>query len=248
MKDPAAPHHSQARPGTLRRGRSSTLRAVLFDMDGTLVATEQYWDRALVELGAGWGRTVGPEVLASTSGVDLDGAMTIVRTAIGVTRTPAEAADDRACVLARVGELMAGSSSWQPGARELVVECLGAGVRAALVTSTPRTLVTSVLRHLHADLGADPFEVVVCGDEVPARKPDPAPYLQAMAAMGLTPADCVVVEDSFTGSRAGLDAGCRVFAVPSGQVLAPEPGLTVGATLAGVTPALLAALPHPARA
>ena len=226
----------------------SELTAVLFDMDGTLLATEQYWDEALVELGASWGATVGPEALAATAGVDLDGAMAIVRAAVGVTRTPEQSAADHAWVVGRVEELMAGSVSWQPGARELLLACLAEGVRTALVTTTPRALVTHVLGHLRPDLGTEPFEVVVCGDEVPARKPDPAPYLQAMAALGLGPADCVVVEDSLTGSRAGLDAGCRVLGVPAGQVLPAEPGLTVGSTLVGVTPAALAALPYPVRA
>ena len=219
----------------------SELSAVLFDMDGTLLATEQYWDEALVELGASWGTSVGPEALAATAGVDLDGAMAIVRAAVGVSRTPQQSAADHAWVVGRVEELMAGSVSWQPGARELLVACLAEGVRTALVTTTPRALVTHVLGHLRTDLDTEPFEV---GPQVP----EPAPYLQAMAALGLGPADCVVVEDSLTGSRAGLDAGCRVLGVPAGQVLPAEPGLTVGSTLVGVTPAALAALPYPVRA
>jgi beta-phosphoglucomutase-like phosphatase (HAD superfamily) len=223
----------------------SELAAVLFDMDGTLLATEQYWDEALVELGATWGTTVGPDALAATAGVDLDGAMAIVRAAVGVDRTPAQVAVDHDWVVARVEALMAGSVTWQPGARELVVGCLDAGVRTALVTTTPRALVTHVLGHLRADLGCEPFELEVCGDEVPARKPDPAPYLQAMSALDLQPAQCVVVEDSVTGSRAGLAAGCRVLGVPSGQVLPGTPGLTVTDSLVGITPARLAGLDHP---
>ena len=56
------------------------------------------------------------------------------------------------------------------------------------MTTTPRRLADLVLARIRADLGADPFDTTVCGDEVPARKPDPAPYLQAMAALGVDPA------------------------------------------------------------
>ncbi|SCX54936.1 haloacid dehalogenase superfamily, subfamily IA, variant 3 with third motif having DD or ED [Klenkia marina] len=223
------------------------LSAVLFDMDGTLLATEQYWDQALVELAGGWGGRVSAAALASTAGMDLDGAMAVVRRDVGVDRTPEQAVADAGQVIARVTELMAQSVTWQPGARELLLACLAAGVRTALVTTTDRPLVTLVLQHLRADLGAEPFEVTVCGDEVPARKPDPAPYRQAMAALDLQPADCVVVEDSLTGSSAGLAAGCRVLVVPQGQDLPAVPGLTQARTLVGTTPDTLAALPVPTR-
>ncbi|SDH04503.1 HAD family hydrolase [Klenkia brasiliensis] len=224
----------------------TTLQAVLFDMDGTLLATEQYWDEALAELAAGWGGAVSAAALASTAGVDLDGAMAIVRRDVGVTRTPAQAQEDAAWVIARVTALMARSVTWQPGARELLTACLASGVRTALVTTTYRPLVELVLGHLRADLGTEPFEITVCGDEVPALKPDPAPYLQALDALGLGAGVCVVVEDSHTGSQAGLAAGCRVLVVPHGQVLPSTPGLTVGDTLVGVGVEHLEALPHPA--
>ena len=54
---------------------------------------------------------------------------------------------------------------------------------------------------------------------MPARKPDPAPYLQAMAALGVEPGECVVIEDSQAGITAGLAAGAAVLGVPSLQPL-----------------------------
>jgi beta-phosphoglucomutase-like phosphatase (HAD superfamily) len=74
----------------------------------------------------------------------------------------------------------------------------------------------------------------VCGDEVPANKPDPAPYLQAMEAIGADPIGCVAVEDSSAGVRSALSAGAAVLGVPSMQALDPAPGLVLRASLVGV--------------
>jgi beta-phosphoglucomutase-like phosphatase (HAD superfamily) len=86
-----------------------------------------------------------------------------------------------------------------------------------------------------AQVGPELFDVTVCGDEVPATKPDPSPYLQAMAALGVGPGACVVIEDSLTGIAAGLAAGATVLGVPSLQSLEPQEGLVVRSTLAGMT-------------
>jgi HAD superfamily hydrolase (TIGR01509 family) len=137
---------------------------------------------------------------------------------------------------------MAGGVEWRPGARELVTAVREAGLATALVTTTPRRLAEIVLASIRADLGRDPFDVTVCGDEVPARKPDPAPYRQAMSALGVEPGQCVVVEDSRAGIDAGLAAGIAVLGVPADQIVSPAPGLTLLDTLAGLDAARLAAL------
>ena len=227
VKDPAAPHHSQARPGTLRPGPFQHVAAVLFDMDGTLVETEQYWDQALVELGAGWGGRS-----ARGAGRDRRGRPGRrhghLRTPIGVTRTPARGRRrPRLACWPGWGSCMAGSSSWQPGARELLLACLAgrrthrAGHHHPARRWSPRA----------AAPARRPGRRPVRGHGVRGRGAGPQAGPGALPAghggAGPDPAECVVVEDSLTGSRAGLAAGCRVLAVPSGQALPPEPGLTV---------------------
>jgi HAD superfamily hydrolase (TIGR01509 family) len=137
---------------------------------------------------------------------------------------------------------MAGGVAWRPGASELLRSVRAAGLATALVTTTPRALADIVLGSIRKSLGADTFDLTVCGDEVPARKPDPAPYLQAMAALGVEPAQCVVIEDSQAGVSSGLAAGLAVLGVPSLQPLEPAPGLTLRDGLVGVGPADLAVL------
>ena len=212
----------------------SRLRAVLFDMDGTLVETEQLWGEAMFELAAQLGGRMSDEARAATVGTSMRTAMEILHADIGIHRTEVELHADAVWVEDRTAALMARGVSWCPGARELLTAVRAAGVPTALVTTTPRRIADIVLSAIRADLGGDHFDVTVCGDEVPARKPDPAPYRQAMAALGAAPGECVVIEDSQVGIASGLAAGAAVLGVPSMQAVAPAPGLTLREGLAGV--------------
>ena len=210
------------------------LRAVLFDMDGTLVETERYWGHALGALARQLGGELSPAAREATVGTSMPVSMELLYADLGVRRSKRQLHADARWVEDTTGELMAAGVTWRPGARELLAQVRAAALPAALVTTTARRLAGIVLRHVEAEFGPDAFDVTVCGDEVPARKPDPAPYLQAMAALDVAPAGCVVVEDSLAGVTAGLAAGAAVLGVPSLQPLAPAPGLTLRETLTGV--------------
>lgn len=169
--------------------------------------------------------------------------MNVVHADLGITRTQAELLADARWVEGRAARLLDSELVWRPGARELLDEVRAAALPTALVTTTPRAVADLVLRRIErvfADL--PPFDITVCGDEVPTRKPDPAPYLQAMAALGVEARGCVVIEDSLVGVTAGLASGAAVLGVPSMQQLEPAPGLTLRSSLAGVGPSELAGL------
>jgi len=226
--------------GTDRPETAPSLRAVLFDMDGTLVETEQYWGEAMSELAAALGGRMSEAARAATVGSAMHASMAILHADLGVVRTEEQLQADGRWVTERTAQLLASGVSWCPGARDLLQEVRAAGLRTALVTTTPRRLAEIVLGAVRADLGEDPFELTVCGDEVPARKPDPAPYLQAMSALGVAPGECVVVEDSLAGITAGLAAGAAVLGVPTIQEVPAAPGLTTRNGLKDVDIATLA--------
>ena len=214
--------------------RRTRLRAVLFDMDGTLVQTEEYWGEAMFELAARLGGRMSDEARARTVGTSMRTSMRVLYADLGVVRTEEQLRADGDWVETRTAELMAAGIPWLPGAADLLRAVDAAGLRSALVTTTPRRVADLVLASIRADLGGDPFDVTVCGDEVPATKPDPAPYRQAMAALEVDPAGCVVIEDSPAGASGGLAAGAAVLGVPSLQPIPPAPGLVLRDTLSGV--------------
>jgi HAD superfamily hydrolase (TIGR01509 family) len=217
--------------------------AVLFDMDGTLVQTEELWGEAMFALAARLGGRMSSAARERTVGTSLRTSMTILYEDLGVSRSERELRTDARWVEDETGRLLADGVAWLPGARELVAEVRAAGLRSALVTTTPRRLADLVLRSIgEITPGVPAFDVTVCGDEVPARKPDPAPYRQAMAALDVRPESCVVVEDSQSGIASGLAAGAAVLGVPAVQAVAPAPGLVLRESLVGVGVAELAAV------
>ncbi len=198
--------------------------AVLFDMDGLLVDSEPVWSVAEHELFASWGREFTDELKQQIMGTRLDVAVPILLAAAGRADDPQVV---QAWLLHRMTELFAAGLVVQPGAHELYGACCAAGVATALVSSSYRVLVDAVVGQLRWR-----FDVTVAGDEVAVGKPHPEPYLRAAALLGLSPRDCVVLEDSRAGAESGLAAGCHVVVVPSSTDAATDPRWRTVASLA----------------
>lgn len=181
--------------------------AVLWDMDGTLVDTEPYWIDAEYDIVEAHGGTWSHEHAKALVGSDLLDSGEYIRRHGGVDRSPAEIVEmllDR--VVARVRQQI----PWRPGARELLGAVRSADIDTALVTMSWKRFSDEVV----ACLPTGSFTVSVTGDEVTRGKPHPEPYLLAAERLGVRPQDCVAIEDSPTGTRSALAAGCRVLGVP----------------------------------
>ena len=213
----------------------SGLAAVLFDMDGLLVDTEPLWfeveTEVMARLGMPWTER-DQEALLGGSMERTVGCL------LAKAAKPASPADiERWMTEGMLDRVRAGRVEVRPGARELLAEVGAAGLPCALVTSSLRPFAEAVL-----DGTGFRFPVIVCGDDVPVTKPDPAPYLLAAKQLAAEPARCVALEDSPTGVVSATAAGCRVVAVPSFSTIAPAPGRLVVGSLREVSVATLRAL------
>lgn len=208
---------------------------VLLDMDGTLMDSEKVWDRSLDELMGRLG--AGPLTTAArreSIGGSLWSSVHICFREAGrdpSTVSADEMAETGEWLFTRTGELFGEGLPWRPGARELLASLRAAGIPAALVTNTIRSLGELALD----TLGRENFAATVCGDEVVHPKPAPDPYLRAAELLGLDPARCLAVEDSPTGVISAETAGCVVLVVPC-EIPVPGGARRVQrASLAGVT-------------
>lgn len=204
-------------------------------MDGTLVDSEKLWDVALHELAEHYGGRLSEPARTAMIGSSMASSMAILNTDLGQDRDPGYGA---AWLEKRMAELFLAGLPWRPGAVGLLELVRAAGIPTALVTSTARQLVEIALE----TLGRDRFDVVVCGDEVLATKPDPEPYLTAARLLGVPIERCVAIEDSPAGVASAVAAGAAVLAVPSEVALDRADGVHLLESLTGADLDLLARL------
>ncbi|MHB1110230.1 MAG: HAD-IA family hydrolase [Devosia sp.] len=199
-----------------------SIRALIFDVDGTLAETEelhrQSFNRAFAGAGLDivWDQSLYRELLAVTGGKrrilhyfeqqgrPLDRSM--VALAAGL-----HAAKNRyyAETLAKDGLEL------RPGVARLIADAHDNGQKVALATTTGRGNLVALLNAVATALPVDGFDAVVTGEDVSVLKPHPEAYLLALGKLSLRGAECLAFEDSEAGLRAAVGAGIRTVVTPS---------------------------------
>jgi HAD superfamily hydrolase (TIGR01509 family) len=202
-------------------------RAVLWDMDGTLVDTEPYWIRTEYELAERYGGTWSDAKALDLVGNDLRVSAAYIQEHMGIDLGIDEIVEE---LLDGVVRKVEEEVPWRPGAVDLVERVRAAGIPCALVTMSYDRFVAPIL----AQLPPETFRVVVTGDRVEQGKPHPEPYLTAAAALGLHAADCLAIEDSNTGAKSAEAAGCLVLVVENHVPVLPTERRVFADTLVGL--------------
>jgi HAD superfamily hydrolase (TIGR01509 family) len=210
--------------------------AVIFDLDGVLVDSEQLWNQAKEELvreaGGRW-REDAPRAMMGMSSREWSAYM---RDQLGVERGTDEINRD---VVGRIERLYRAKLPLLRGAIE-TVHVLSGRWPLGLASSSNREIIDLVL-----DLAglAESFVATVSSEEVARGKPAPDVYLESARRVGVRADRCVAIEDSSNGLRAAAAAGMAVIAVPNPHYPPDEDALALAAaivhTLGDLTPDLI---------
>jgi HAD superfamily hydrolase (TIGR01509 family) len=193
-------------------GQAAVIRAFLFDLDGTLVDSERESAEAMARaLARGHGIAIDQydrDFITGRSWVAIYANLRGRYPELTWSRDEliARTAGVREEVFAELGV------SVLPGAREALRWT--SDHPRALVTGSARAEALQVLPRIGPEAR---FETMLCAEDVPRSKPAPDGYQLAIAALGVTPTDCLVIEDSVEGIAAGRAAGCLVLAVRAGN-------------------------------
>jgi pseudouridine-5'-monophosphatase len=182
-------------------------RAVIFDLDGTLLDTEPLLDEANAAVLGRYGCALTHEIRGRVRGRSRHDADRILAEAAGVEASVLGA--ERAAILDRGW----GRAELMPGAARLVARVAERGLPMAIATSSSTAALAAKLSR-HAAIRAA-MSVIVCADHPLVRRSKPAPDVFEVAAreLGVEAGACLVFEDAPAGVRGALAAGMRVVAV-----------------------------------
>ena len=186
-----------------------TIRAVVFDLDGVIIDSEETWEEVRRGYVAAHGRSFLPDTQTRMMGMSTGEWSRHLAEDVGVGLPPEQVAAE---VLDQMAAKYRSSLPVIPGAVD-AVRRIAEAYPVALASSSARVLIDHVLAAAKLD---EVFRVVLSTEQVPRGKPAPDVYLEAAARLGIDPADCAGIEDSSNGLRSVAAAGMKVICVPHG--------------------------------
>lgn len=196
------------------------IEAVVFDLDGVLLQSEEVWDAVRERYVRERGGRYDEEVQRAMMGMSAPEWSRYLHEDAGVWEDPEEINRD---VVELMLEAYRRELPLLPGAEE-AVRRTAAAFPLALASSSNREIFEAVLEL--AGL-ADCFQATVSSEEVPHGKPAPDVYLEAARRLGVAPERCAAVEDSQAGIRSASSAGMRVVAIPNASYPPDEEALAL---------------------
>ena len=191
------------------------IEAIVFDMDGVLVDSEVYWDKSRVDFARDRGKTWTDEFQRLAMGRSTVGWAGVMQEKLALDESIDDIiAEMKARVIAHYEERMPA----RPGALESVSH-MQRYFRVGLASGSPTEIIKAVLSITGLD---QLFEVMIYGDEVKRGKPAPDIYLEALKALGVSPAVSLGIEDSANGLRSLKAAGMFAVAAPSPDYPLPD--------------------------
>ncbi|MBP7460747.1 MAG: HAD family phosphatase [Candidatus Delongbacteria bacterium] len=184
------------------------MKAILYDMDGLLIDSETLYGQVEHQLCAEFGREFTPEIQRKIMGTAPMESISIMIRELDLPISPEILLDrrDRAMERKLKTDLEA-----MPGVEDILTT-FDPLFDQLIVTTATTGYVKLVMQRLPIQ---HHFSLIQTSDGITRGKPDPEIYITAMRKKGYRPSDCIVLEDSGNGVKAGKTAGCYVIAVPS---------------------------------
>ena len=187
---------------------NTQIKAILFDMDGVLVDSEEYIFEAVRLMFAEHGVQVKPEDALPFVGTGENSYIGGIGSANGFE---VEIVRDKARTYQLYDEITRGKLKSLPGTESFIRQCRECGLKMAVASSADRVKIEINLREI--GLPSDTFDTIVSGEEVERKKPFPDIYLLAAEKLGVPIAQCLVVEDAVSGVAAAKAAGAKCLAL-----------------------------------
>jgi len=184
------------------------MKAVLFDMDGVLLDSEEYICRAGMMMFKEKGYEVKPDDFLEFTGMGENRYLGGVAEKNGI---PFELEKDKARTYEIYGEIVAGKLEAYDGVLEFIEKCRSRGLKLAVASSADPPKVEINLAEI--GIPSSTFDTVVTGLDIEHKKPAPDIFINAAKKLGVNPSECLVVEDAVSGVAAGKAAGAKVLAL-----------------------------------